>query len=239
MFGKVMSIVGGVGLGAGLLYLLDPESGTKRRRQIMRTLEGLGSGISDSASGLLSSVGNTAGSAYNSASSAVGSVGSAASRYLGQARDYAADKSYDARRYTIESLGGEMPGHKLGMAVCALSSMAIGAALMYVFDPKSGATRRSAAQTYAKDHLGNVTSAVNTGYRAVADKVSTGYESVSGAVTNLAAKVGIGSAATEGATEGTGTATAKGGNSNEGRGGSSKGNSRGNASDRTGGTTTM
>ena len=34
MFGKVMSIVGGVGLGAGLLYLLDPDSGNKRRRQI-------------------------------------------------------------------------------------------------------------------------------------------------------------------------------------------------------------
>jgi len=224
MFGKVMSIVGGVGLGAGLLYLLDPESGNKRRRQIMRTLEGLGSGLADGASGLLHSAGDTAGSAYGAVSSAVGSAGSAASKYLSQARDYASNKSYDARRYTIESLGGEMPhSHKLGMTMCALSSMAMGAALMYVFDPASGRSRRQVAQSYAKEHLGSVTGAVNTGYRAVADKVSSGYESVSGAVTNLAAKVGIGGS--EGTAEESGASAGAGDN----RG---KGKSRGNTSDR-------
>jgi len=231
MFGKVMSIVGGVGLGAGLLYLLDPDSGNKRRRQIMRSIEGLGSGIAGRASSLLHSAGDTAGSAYDSLSSAVGSAGSAASRYLGKARDYTADKSYDARRYAIESLGGEMlHSHKVGMTLCALSSMALGAALMYVFDPASGRNRRQVAQSYAKDRLGGVSNAVNTGYRAVADKVSSGYESVSGAVTNLASKVGIGSAATEGATEVAASSTG------ESR---SKGNSRGNTSDRAGSTTTL
>jgi len=235
MFGKIMSIVGGVGLGAGLLYLLDPESGTRRRRQIMRSIEGLGSGITGGASNLLSSAGEGASSAYGSLSSAVGSAGSAASRYLGQARDYAADRSYDARRYSVESLGGEMPhSNALGMTVCALSSVAIGAALMYVFDPKSGTQRRQVAQRYAKEHMGTVSEAVNTGYRKVADKVGTGYESVSGAVTNLAAKVGIGSAEA-GAKE---TSPANGA-ANSGEGNKGDGNKSQGAKARGGASTTM
>ena len=133
----------------------------------------------------------------------------------------------------VESLGGEMESHKVGMTICALSSMAIGAALMYVFDPKSGSQRRRVAQDYARDHLGQygkaVSGAVTTGYKAVAEKVGAGYEAVSGAVSNVAAKVGIGGGGEEKSEGGSGQAQSRGGNRKSGNGGA----------DRVGGTSTM
>jgi hypothetical protein len=240
--GKMMAVVGGVGLGAGLLYLLDPDKGTQRRRGIVSGVQGLGSSLGETVGGWFGSArdyASDAGSnAYEGVSGALGSVGSSASRYLGKAGDYLSDKSYAARQYAVESLGGEMPGHKVGMTICALSSMAIGAALMYVFDPASGNQRRRVAQDYARDHLGQygkaVSGAVTTGYKAVSDTVGTGYDKVSGAVTNLAAKVGIGSGETEkaesGATGGSGQAQSRSGNRKSGNGG---------GADRVGGTSTM
>src|SRR3569623_1717214 len=86
-FGKLLSLVGGIGLGAGLLYLLDPDSGNKRRRGILRGVQNLGSGLADTAGGWLGSAKDYASdaydSAYGSASSAVGSVGSRVGKYLG------------------------------------------------------------------------------------------------------------------------------------------------------------
>jgi len=184
--GKLMSLVGGIGLGAGLLYLLDPENGRKRRRSLLGSVQNLGGGIGDTVGGWLGSArdyaSDAAGGAYDSVSSAVGSVGSTAGKYLGKARDYVADTTQGARQYAVESLGGEMPGnHKVGLTICALSSMAVGAALMYVFDPNSGKGRRRVVRDYASD-----------AGRKVADAVSTGYDTVSGAVGKVAAKVGIG-----------------------------------------------
>ncbi|HSI34806.1 MAG: hypothetical protein ACAI43_17720 [Phycisphaerae bacterium] len=233
--GKMMAVVGGVGLGAGLLYLLDPDNGRRRRSSLLHGVQGLGSSLGGTVGGWLGSArdyaSGAASNAYEGASSAIGSVGSSASSLVGRAGDYLSDKSYEARRYAVESLGGEMPGHKTAMTICALSSMAIGAALMYVFDPKSGSQRRRVAQDYARDHLGQygqaVSGAVSTGYKAVADKVGTGYEKVSGAVTNLAAKAGIGGGEKAEDTEKTDTRAA-GGNRRSNKG-----------EDRVGGTSTM
>jgi len=241
--GKMMAVVGGVGLGAGLLYLLDPDNGRRRRSSLLHGVQGLGSSLGGTVGGWLGSArdyaAGTASSAYEGAAGALGSVGSSASSLVGRAGDYLSDKSYEARRYAIESLGGEMPGHKTAMTICALSSMAIGAALMYVFDPKSGSQRRRVAQDYARDHLGQygqaVSGAVTSGYKAVTGGVGSGYEAVSGAVSNLAAKVGIGGGETEkaegGATGGSGQASSRGSGGNRKSGGG--------GADRVGGTSTM
>ena len=41
--------------------------------------------------------------------------------------------------------------HRIGVSICALSSMALGAALMYVFDPTMGRSRRQTAMDTASD----------------------------------------------------------------------------------------
>src|SRR5689334_16961361 len=81
--GGLLSLAGGVGLGAGLLYLLDPESGAKRRRRIM-----------DGAHGLASSARDYAGEGYGAVSGAIGSVLGSVGSALGSARDYAADRAH-------------------------------------------------------------------------------------------------------------------------------------------------
>ena len=61
------SLAGGIGLGAGLLYLLDPDQGQRRRRQLMSSAQSLGDRVSTPAMGLLSSVRGYASDAMDSA----------------------------------------------------------------------------------------------------------------------------------------------------------------------------
>ena len=53
--GKMMAVVGGVGLGAGLLYLLDPDNGRKRRSTLLHGVQGLGSSLGETVGGWLGS----------------------------------------------------------------------------------------------------------------------------------------------------------------------------------------
>jgi len=157
----LMSLVGGVGIGAGILYLLDPDKGERRRHDLL-------SGASDLAS-----------SAKDYAGEAFGSVGSAVSSALGSARDYAGEKFSSARDYADDAMGdagsyaskgwgrarrqardfiqrqtfGETRNeHRLGVTLCAIGSMALGAAVMYAFDPASGRNRRR----YIREQAGNL-----------------------------------------------------------------------------------
>src|SRR5207244_2277081 len=123
----VLSLAGGVGIGAGLLYLLDPAGGEKRRRSIMSRASNLASSASDYAGSALSSAGGALSSAFGSARDYAGEK-------LSGARDYASDKYEDAKDYAHKQVCGETAAeHRIGVGICALSSMALGAALMYVF----------------------------------------------------------------------------------------------------------
>jgi len=157
----LMSLVGGVGIGAGILYLLDPDKGARRRHDLM-----------ESASDLASSAKDYAGEAFGHVGSAVGSALGSARDYAGEklssARDYADDAMGDAGGYASKSWGrarrgardfiqrqtfGETRGeHRLGVTLCALGSMALGAAVMYAFDPASGRNRRR----YLREQAGNL-----------------------------------------------------------------------------------
>src|SRR5712671_5999198 len=161
----LVSLAGGVGIGAGLLYLLDPDKGAKRRQQI---LEG--------ASGLASSAKGYAGETFGNVRSAVGSALSSARDYAGEklggardsARDYASDAMSDAGSYASKQMrraqrqardfidrqtfGETHSEHRMGVTICALGSMALGAALMYTFDPTLGRGRRR----YVKEQAGNL-----------------------------------------------------------------------------------
>ena len=167
----LMSLAGGIGIGAGLLYLLDPEMGEKRRRNMMSGARHLGENLRESASDWLTSAGDyasdTAKSAHKSTrrfardradeasgmmSGALGSVRDFVGDRLGGVSDYASERYEDAKGYLQDRLGRETRmEHRIGVSICALSSMALGAALMYGFDPTMGRSRRQTAMDTASD----------------------------------------------------------------------------------------
>jgi hypothetical protein len=167
----LMSLAGGVGIGAGLLYLLDPEQGEKRRREIASGARNLGSNIAGTASDWLTSAGDyasdTARSAGKStrqmasrgADEASGMLGGALSSVrgfvgekLGGVSDYASGRYENAKGYLQDQMCAETrTQHRVSVGIWALSSMAMGAALMYVFDPTMGSSRRRQAMDKASD----------------------------------------------------------------------------------------
>jgi len=171
----LLSLVGGVGIGAGLLYLLDPDKGQKRRNQLM------------------SSASDLASTAKDYAGDALGSIGSKVGDALGSARDYASDKMHgvsgyardradDVRGFAQKQVFGETRAeHRVGVTICALSSMALGAALMYAFDPASGKNRRR----YVRDKAGEFASSATDYARQAGDAIKTGVGQVRDRVSNM------------------------------------------------------
>jgi len=213
-----MSLAGGVGIGAGLLYLLDPEQGEKRRRNIASGARSMGNSLAGSASDWLTSAGDYASDSARSASKstrrfasdradeASGMLGGALSSMrgfvgdkFGGASDYASDKYENAKAYLQEQVCGETAmQHRVNVGICALSSMAIGAALMYVFDPTMGGSRRRVAMNkasdlasqagdyasqaggYVKDQANNLASQAGDMMNQAKDKVSNMASSMTG-----------------------------------------------------------
>lgn len=245
----ILSLAGGVGLGAGLLYLLDPDQGAKRRKMIARRASDLASSARDYAGESYDSLSGTIGDALSSAghyaSEKFGAARDYAGEKLGAAGDYASDKygamsdyasgaSRGARGYARDRYGdalafaqkqvfGETRAeHRLGVTICALSSMALGAALMYAFDPASGRNRRRQVAEKATDlynHAGDYArqagDAIKSGYNQVVEKsgdlagktgdaLKSGYNQVADKVGAMASSVtGSGaSAPSEGGTQG-------------------------------------
>lgn len=161
MFTGLAWMLGGLGVGAGLLYFLDPQSGPRRRQRVM-----------EGARRAAASAGDYAGQAYDSARGYVGST-------IQGARDWAADRVEDSREYVNTSMGGKSRlGHRIGMTICSLSSMALGAALMYIFDPQLGPKRRRQAQQQFREYGQRAGEAIRSG----AQQVSQGVQNVAGQV---------------------------------------------------------
>jgi hypothetical protein len=77
---------------------------------------------------------------FDSASSAIGDV---RDRWMHRARD-ARDSARNVTDRAAGALGYERPhSHIVGQTTCALGSLALGAGLWYLFDPRLGASRRS------------------------------------------------------------------------------------------------
>jgi len=183
------SLAGGIGIGAGLLYLLDPDQGQRRRRQLMSGAQSLGDRVSTPAMGLLSSVRGYASDAMDSAR------GSASS-----ARDYADDATSGIRGFVSSKLAGGRAAlerqvcgethteHMLGVTVCALGSMALGAALMYVLDPSMGQRRRQMAMDKASEYTGRAGEALRSGYDSARSSVSDMAHRAGDTMSNVASQ---------------------------------------------------
>ena len=212
----LMSLAGGVGLGAGLLYLLDPDEGEKRRRNISRGARNFGHNIAETASDWLTSAGDYASDtahgaskstrrmAHRGADEATGMIGGALSTVRGfvgdklsGVSDYASEKYEGTKGYFQDRLGRETQvEHRVSMGICALSSMAIGAALMYVFDPTMGRSRRrtaadaagnlaSQAGEYATQAGGYVKEQASTLASQAGDAMNQAKDKVTGMASNL------------------------------------------------------
>lgn len=178
----LISVVGGVGIGAGLLYLLDPDKGQKRRSRIMHGAADLASSAKDYAGDALGSVGSKVGSA-------LGAARDYASDKFSGVSGYASDRMDDARAFAQKQVFGETRAeHRVGVTICALSSMALGAALMYAFDPQAGRGRRRFVRdkagelaSQAGDYAKQAREAIKSGVDKVRDKVSSQASNMSGA----------------------------------------------------------
>jgi len=183
--GGLFSLVGGIGIGAGLLYLLDPDKGKRRRQQILESASDLASHAKDYAGGALGSVGSVLGSAVGSAGDYAGEklhkVGDFARGRLRGVQDYAGDRADDIRAFAQKQVFGETRAeHRVGVALCALSSMALGAALMYAFDPAAGKNRRRIAREKASEFASSASGYAQQAGDAIKSGVSQIREKVGG-----------------------------------------------------------
>ena len=149
-----LSILGGAAIGAGLMYLLDPEEGPDRRRTVGNLATGA---ISASGSALHTGwdkLKDTAGRVYEAASEGA----SAFKDKLSEGAEYATNNPYakrlgkSARRASDEAsdrFGYLLHGRRshglesgLSQGLAAAACLAVGVGAMYFLDPLDGARRR-------------------------------------------------------------------------------------------------
>jgi hypothetical protein len=193
----LVSLTGGVGIGAGLLYLLDPDKGVKRRQELMEGASGFASSARDYAGGAMGNVGSAVGSALSSArefaeeklgsakdyaSHAMGGAGDYANEGLSRAQRYARARRNDARDFIQRQTFGETRAeHRMGVTICAIGSMALGAALMYALDPTMGRGRRR----YVREQAGNLASEAGNYARQASEAIRSGIDTAKDKVTGM------------------------------------------------------
>jgi hypothetical protein len=195
----LISLTGGVGIGAGLLYLLDPDKGVKRRQQMMEGASDLASSARDYAGEAMGSVGSVVGSALSSArdfagekfgrardyaSDAMSGAGDYANEGLSRAQRYALARKKEARDFIQRQTFGETRAeHRLGVTICALGSMALGAGLMYALDPTMGRGRRRMMKERAESLASDAGTYARQASEAIRGGIETAKDKVSGTTT--------------------------------------------------------
>jgi hypothetical protein len=155
-----LTLLGGLAIGAGLMYLLDPDEGPHRRKYIRR-----------GTSGLLHAVGDTLGSAYDSVTESVSDRASAlrdrasdmtssAGKYLRRSRDTAQD-------YVEEYTDRDEDHMGTGMILSMVLGGSALAAVLYMLATEYDSIRR-----------GDLSGAASHAYQRVSDKVSAGTQYV-------------------------------------------------------------
>jgi hypothetical protein len=161
---NTLSLLGGAGLGAALMYLFDPELGGDRR-QDMKTAAGqavsstgaalrsTAQAAGDSARSLAGRISDYAHGRADDASSRASSIVSDLADRARDKRDDLVDRASALWGRTRRSIAGQespRPAATAGrITVGAVSLLAMGAAAMYFFDPARGRGRRAWARDKA------------------------------------------------------------------------------------------
>lgn len=172
-FEVTTSLLGGAGIGAALMYLLDPESGQERREYIARrtgdvwetaaegvrnTGETLGESLSGGWSGL-------ADRARDLSDEIVHRTRKSGQRAADRTRDWAdqARGMIPSGRSLRQSVGLEPEGSSgTTVALAAFGALALGAGLMYIMDPQSGRRRRALVRDKAVHYAHEASDAVSS-----------------------------------------------------------------------------
>lgn len=162
-----VSLVGGAGIGAALMYIFDPEVGERRRHKarsaaddalamagdrLAGTWHTLSDRADDVAHSLSASAGRLASSAHNLASSARENVGGYVDTAGERASAYGRGASKAARGYAKSAertargwMGSEEHPYRTAAEIVAgsIGALALGAGVMFLLDPAQGRRRRA------------------------------------------------------------------------------------------------
>jgi gas vesicle protein len=178
------SLLGGIGIGASLMYFFDPQLGDERREQCFETtgeyLSSAGERLGetwqtvankarDVGEGVAETAGDWSSRAGKLARRYVSGAGSAASDYAGDAagtaRSWGRSAAKTARGYTRGAgdwlgVGGgsrQTSGSIAGITAGVVGALALGAGLMFLLDPTQGRRRRALIRDKAVSYTNEAT----------------------------------------------------------------------------------
>jgi gas vesicle protein len=192
----VTSLIGGAGIGAAAMYLFDPDRGGNRRASLRQQ-------AIDAASAAENALGSSWHSVSDSARSAGRYVADQAGDLAGHAQDHASrwgrnalDSAGDYGRQLHRRAGtylGYNPGPSIGsisgVAAGICGALAVGAGLMFLFDPEQGRRRRTIARDKAMDYGHAAGQYVQDAAHNVADHARGAAQNVSDAAQKLKEKI--------------------------------------------------
>jgi hypothetical protein len=180
---SALGLIGGAGIGAALMYMLDPDEGFRRRHHLIELGESAFSSSADAVTGAFRSAAHRAGDVIGSIPSALPHMPSA-----GDVRESASGLMESAKArlpYRLVSRHStDVPLECAAMTAGAAVLLGLGA--MWLFDPNRGRGRRAwigQKATHAAHKTGDYMS--STG-RHLRNKAKGYYHEATGAVRDLA-----------------------------------------------------
>jgi len=178
---SVFSLIGGVGLGAAVMYLLDPQAGADRRHRVSQAAMD----AAHSAGDMLETTWHSAGDAAHRASAALHSAGHEAVDRGHEAGRSLSASLHDLRPAARRLYARAMPmfQHRHDMrhevvkdALLITAAAAVGAGLMMLLDPSEGRRRRAAIRDKVSHGIEETSRlARNTG-RYIAEKAHVHHD---------------------------------------------------------------
>jgi gas vesicle protein len=190
------SLLGGIGIGASLMYFFDPELGEERREQCFETtgeyLSSAGERLGETWETVANKARDLAEGVADTAGDWTSRAGKAARRYVSGARSAASDYADDAgdaarswgrraartargyRRGAGDWLGGggsrQTTGSIAGITAGVVGALALGAGLMFLLDPTQGRRRRALIRDKAASYTSQATQYAQSTGRHLSNK---------------------------------------------------------------------